>query len=248
MSGWADWDTPTGHAITRVANELAAFTPDPPGRKYILLVTDGTPNTCRVFDPDCGQDLAIKAVQDAFALGIGTFVIGVGNIARGMSTCDPNAGRCGEDHLQDIANAGTGAPVAPPPQSYWYSQCATIQSGTNPGTPQATYAASEAEAGNAPYFTATTAAELREALSGLLNDVISCTVEMDAIVTGNPALGEVTVDSNPVSYGDPNGWILETNRYSVTLQGAACRAFKDGAKVDIKFPCDPNGNPIAVRR
>jgi hypothetical protein len=248
--GETDWDTPTGHAITRVTADLQAYMPDPPGRKYILFVTDGTPNTCKVFDPDCGQDQALKAVQDAFAAGIGTFVIGVGNIAAGEN-CDRNSVRCGEDHLQDIANAGTGAPVAMPPTNYWYSQCA-VQAGvdpmTNMGTPLATYAPEGTPDGTAKYFVASTPAELQAALGDLLNNVIACTVEMDAIVTGNPALGQVAVAGNPVTYGDPNGWILEANRYAVTLQGNACKTFKDGAKVDIKFPCDPNGNPIAVRR
>jgi hypothetical protein len=244
------WDTPTGHAITRVAADLQAYMPDPPGRKYILFVTDGTPNTCKVFDPDCGQDQALKAVQDAFAAGIGTFVIGVGNIAAGEN-CDRNSVRCGEDHLQDIANAGAGAPVAQPPANYWYSRCAAEADDdptTNVGIPQATYAPEGTADGTAKYFVASTPAELQAALADLLNNVIACTVEMDAIVTGNPALGQVAVAGNPVTYGDPNGWILEANKYAVTLQGNACKTFKDGAKVDIKFPCDPNGNPIAVRR
>jgi hypothetical protein len=84
---------------------------------------------------------------------------------------------------------------------------------------------------------------------GLLANVISCTVEMDARVTGNPALGTVTVGGNPVTYSDPNGWALDmATLYNVTLQGAACETFKAGAELHISFPCDPSGNPIAVRR
>jgi hypothetical protein len=244
--GQTQWDTPTGHSINRVAAELAAYMPDPPGKKYILFVTDGTPNTCLVGDPNCGQDMAIAAVQAAFAQGIGTFVVGIGNIV--SETCDPQAGRCNEEHLQDIANAGAGQPVEPPPESYWYQQCPTMQSGTNPGTPVATYAASAAEAGTAPYYTATEPEQLRTALAGLLSDVISCTVEMDAIVTGDPSLGVVAVGGMPATYNDPDGWMLEADAYSVTLKGAACDTFKTGQDLHISFPCDPSGNPIAVHR
>jgi hypothetical protein len=91
--------------------------------------------------------------------------------------------------------------------------------------------------------------QLVSTLTGLLANVISCTVEMDAKVTGNPALGTVTVGGTPVSYADPNGWSLDmTTLYNVTLEGAACDTFKGGAELHISFPCDPSGNPIAVRR
>src|SRR5690606_35538307 len=73
-------ETPTGHAITRIAAELAEYMPDPPGPKYILLVTDGNPNTCQILDPQCGPDASVAAVQKAYELGIGTFVIGFGDI------------------------------------------------------------------------------------------------------------------------------------------------------------------------
>jgi hypothetical protein len=248
--GQTDWETPTGHSLRRIAADLAAVPADPPGsRKYMLFVTDGTPNTCMVPNPNCGQDLALKTIQDAYAAGIGTYVVGIGNITRDNPGCTLASMRCGEDHLQDVANAGTGQPVAPPPMSYWYEQCPAQASGTNPGTAQAVYAADATAAGTAPFYTATTAEELRTALTALLSDVISCTVELDATVTGNPALGTVTVGGTPVSYADPDGWTLDmTTLYNVTLQGAACDTFKGGAVLDIKFPCDPSGNPIAVRR
>jgi hypothetical protein len=248
--GETDWETPTGHSLRRIAADLAAFPADPPGsKKYILFVTDGTPNTCMVANPNCGQDLALKTIQDAYAAGVGTFVVGIGNITRDNPGCTLASMRCGDDHLQDVANAGTGQPVAPPPMSYWYEQCPAQASGVNPGTPQATYAADATLAGTSPFYTATTADELRTALNGLLSDVISCTVEMDAKVTGNPALGTVTVGGTPVNYSDPDGWTLDmTTLYTVTLQGAACETFKSGAVLNIEFPCDPSGNPIAVRR
>jgi hypothetical protein len=246
------WETPTGHAINRVAETLAAFNADPPGPKYILLVTDGNPNTCAMLDPQCGQDLSIKAVQDAYALGIGTFAVGIGDLVTNPNNgCQAEWGRCGDDHLQDLANAGQGLPVADPPENYKYQGCTAGMDG-GAGVVQATYASTTgATPGTAPYFTATDAAALQTAILGLLNQVVSCTLDMDAIVTGNPTLGVVTVNGAAVPINDPNGWILEPNNYQVTLQGTACETFKtvENSEVNVEFPCDPEtGEPIAEPR
>jgi hypothetical protein len=247
--GNLQWDTPTGHALGRVVADLVAYNPEPPGKKNILFVTDGTPNTCLVADPNCGQDLSIKAFQDAFAAGIGGYIVGLGDVLD--EQCDAQAGRCALDHLQDMANAGAGQPVAQPPMSYWYQQCTTQQSGTNPGTPVATYAATGETAGTAEYFTADTSAELLSALTELLSTFVSCTFDMNGIVTGNPANSLVTLQGMPLTFGDTAaGWVLEENRYQVTLTGTACEAYKqqsatsEGAQVRIIFYCDPEtGRP-----
>jgi hypothetical protein len=251
-----DWETPTGHAINRVVTELLAYQPDPPGRKYILLVTDGTPNTCLVGDPNCGQDVALKALQDAYAAEIQTFVIGMGAVLSESSAgCETRWGRCAADYLQDAANAGSGAPVEPPPMEYWYQQCATMQTGANPGTPVATYAA-VGGGGTEPYYTARSSSELLTALTGLLSDVASCTFDMNAYVTGDPTNSLVQLNGSPLAYGDTAaGWILEPNKYQVTLQGSACETFKSASQggaevnVNIVFYCDPEtGEPIAEPR
>src|SRR5688572_2393554 len=41
--GDTDWETPTGHSLRRIAADLTAFEGEPPGPKYMLFVTDGTP-------------------------------------------------------------------------------------------------------------------------------------------------------------------------------------------------------------
>jgi hypothetical protein len=237
----AKWETPTGHAINRVAAELNAFTADPPGPKYIVLVTDGNPNTCKVNDPQCGQDLSIKAVQDAFGLGIRTLAIGFGSIITDNAGCEPVRYRCGPEHLQDLANAGAGLPVHEQPPDFFYEPCSA-------GMPLvATYSATP---GAAPFFTAVDAPELRVALEQALVSVVSCTFDMDATVTGDPTLGQVSVAGQPLAIADPNGWTLEDNAYQVTLNGAACEQFRQGdVDVHIAFPCDPEtGEPTAVPR
>jgi hypothetical protein len=239
------WETPTGHALARAATDLAAFKGDPPGPKSILLVTDGNPNTCQIVDPQCGQDLSIKAVQDAFTAGIKTFVVGIGEVIEGNVGCEPEWGRCGPDHLQDIANAGLGLPVEPPPETFIWQSCADRYGRVLQGTYDTT-----AMPGTAKFYTAENAAQLTTAIEELLT-ALACTVEMDVRVTGNPALGSVLVGTakEPQVYGDANGWKLEDNRYQVTLQGAACEKFKAEQTLDINFPCDPlTGMPVAVKR
>ncbi|HEY4157644.1 MAG TPA: hypothetical protein VGM29_06085 [Polyangiaceae bacterium] len=231
-------ETPTGESVAAMTKKLHDFTPpagEGDGPRYILLVTDGNPDTCIRFDPQCGRDPSIKAVQDAYAAGIGTFVIGVGDIINNPNNGCHNNGpanpptRCGELFLQDIANAGTGQAVI--------EDLSDVNDGCTPNGFMATYGS---PGGTAKYYTATNQADLQTALSGLLNSVASCSFEMNATVTGNPGLGTVKVGSTAVAFNDPNGWKLESDNYTVTLQGTACDLFKAGSSnVDISFPCDP---------
>jgi hypothetical protein len=249
------WETPTDYAINYATKLLTDYMPDPPGKKYILLVTDGNPNTCQVIDPQCGQDLAIKATQDAFAAGIGLFVLGVGDIVvQPMNGC-PTAARCGLLHLQDLANAGVGAGVHPTPgcDDWHASGCTFTHEACNQNQMLlATYTPDAPDVGmpfavDTSMSSATT--NLVNALTALLNNAVSCTVDMDAIVQGDPSLGVVMLAGQRLTFGDPNGWLLESNSTSVTLQGMACTAFKaGGTDLSITFPCDPSGNPIAVHR
>jgi hypothetical protein len=90
-------DTPTGGSIDAVVKVLAAE-PDP---KYILLVTDGLPDTCENSNPGGGaeqtaaNDFTVKSAQAAKAAGIGLFIMGV-------------SADIAPDHLQAMANAGAG--------------------------------------------------------------------------------------------------------------------------------------------
>lgn len=241
------WETPTGHAIGRVAADLAALQTDPPGPKYILLVTDGNPNTCQVIDPQCGQDFTIKAAQDAYAAGVGTIPLGLGDIVEQPDDGCPHSARCGELHLQDIANAGKGLPVEAPAPELVYEQCNDKVGKVLLGT----YSSTTPVAENAPYFTASTAETLAAQLTTLLNSVVSCTLDMDAIVTGNPMNSEVLLNGSPIAFGDTvAGWTLEENKYQVTLQGTACTTLQTpGSTVSIKFFCDPvTGEPITEPR
>jgi hypothetical protein len=113
------------------------------------------------------------------------------------------------------------------------------------GTLLATYETDEDAVGAAPYFTPAHEAELVAAVEGLL----SCTVEMNARVTGNAELGKVEVDGKAVAYGGANGWELEAGMQALTLNGEACATFKSTGDVQIRFPCDPDtGRPVAEQQ
>ncbi|MFV8751749.1 vWA domain-containing protein [Nannocystaceae bacterium ST9] len=92
-------ETPTGESLDVVAGDLAAapFT----GQKFIVLATDGEPDTCAVPNPQEGQPEAVAAATNAFDLGIQTFIISVGD-------------EVSEGHLQDMANAGRGVQMGEP--------------------------------------------------------------------------------------------------------------------------------------
>lgn len=91
-----DGDTPTGDALQQVVTELQQ-TPGQ-GPRYILLVTDGNPDTCLQPNPDQGQPEAVAAAQRAYSAGIELYVLGISN------------GIAGEN-LQELANAGKGRPI-----------------------------------------------------------------------------------------------------------------------------------------
>jgi hypothetical protein len=159
------WETPTGHAIRRATEALLGDAT--PGRKYIVLVTDGIPNTCQTVDPQCGQDQAIFAVQQAHEAGITTYGLGIGNLTsvNGNTGCDPLIARCGADHLQDLANAGLGLPVLEPPDEYLLQPCVNVVGGY-----VATYSP---DGGSAPAHVTTSVAELRVALAEVFEMIVA---------------------------------------------------------------------------
>jgi hypothetical protein len=93
--------TPTGLAISQVTGTLDTdFHIDPAQPTIYVLATDGEPNGCGSSDTTAGRLASVTAVQNAYARGIQTYVISVG---------DDTA----TSHLQMLANAGVGSSGAP---------------------------------------------------------------------------------------------------------------------------------------
>ncbi len=155
------WETPTGHALSRVTLDLLAEPPE--ARKYILLFSDGAPDTCMTTKPQCGQDRAVFAVQRAFRAGIETRAIGVGYGTE--YDCNPDESRCNVDHFSDLANAGRGRPVEAPPAAYMTLPCVAETGGKLLGE-YFEYGASE------PYHWAESPDELRAAVEATLDEIL----------------------------------------------------------------------------
>jgi len=86
-------DTPTGESIDKAVAALQAI--QSAGPKYILLATDGEPDTCVQPKPSEGMPQALAAAQNAFAQGIRVYTLGVSD---GLA----------DARLQQLANAGLG--------------------------------------------------------------------------------------------------------------------------------------------
>ena len=99
-------DTPTGESVAEVSSIMAAWRPLPGQknqRKILVLATDGFPDTCASPDghDDAAKVMSERAIQQAYASGITTYVLSVGR-------------SIAESHLSRMANAGVGKPLSPP--------------------------------------------------------------------------------------------------------------------------------------
>ncbi len=99
-------DTPTGESILGTLRQFDVH-PDQ-GRKILLLATDGEPDTCAQPDPQRGQPESVAAAQAAYAQGVETIILSVGN-------------QVGAPHLEDMANAGVGMLVGGAQQAPYYT-------------------------------------------------------------------------------------------------------------------------------
>lgn len=206
-------ETPTGAAFQEAVALLQATPAD--GSRYIILATDGEPDTCAHADPQCGQDESIKAVQDAFALGIRTVVIGIGD-------------SLGAKHLEDLANAGDGQPVSMPDQSF-------INTCVNGGyaSTTATYSAT---GGTAVYFQPTDQQALQAALGTAIDGVRSCIFELKKSVRPDLANRcQVSLDGQPLAH--EVDWQL-VSESELELRPSSCEALQTADGIDIACPCE----------
>jgi hypothetical protein len=221
-------ETPTAAAIQQALPVLLA---DPsPGEKVMLLVTDGDPDFCNDPDRICAMDAVIGAVQDAFEQNVLTTVFGL------------QRAELSERHLQDVANAGAGLPVALPPGVNSVEDLRNRCRNNPVGSLQGTYSP---QAGNAQFFQAngTDQIALGAALDAVIYGIRSCVFDLAGAAEINPELvsdATITIeDGAPLVFGDPNGWTLRTET-QVELLGGACQQLKDPStgSIDFDFPCE----------
>jgi hypothetical protein len=100
--------TPTGESIQASLPALTGLDPVAfPGRKVLVLATDGEPDLCADGnDEDGGRMRSVAEIQAAFDLGVTTYVISVGDDV-------------GEEHLHELANIGQGFPADDPMDRFY---------------------------------------------------------------------------------------------------------------------------------
>jgi len=93
-------ETPTSYAIQQATEVLLAD--ESPGGRFILLVSDGSPDMCNDNYNACGVDGTIASLQVAATKGVRTLVFGI------------ETGTVTQSEFDKFAQAGAGeAPVAP---------------------------------------------------------------------------------------------------------------------------------------
>ncbi|WP_437878355.1 vWA domain-containing protein [Sorangium sp. So ce513] len=208
-------ETPTGMTFNEtVIPDLVAF--GEPGPKYILFVTDGEPDRCDDGPAVCARDDVVGAVQSAYRQGIGTFVFGLGEGSFA-------------DHLQDLANAGSGQPVRRPQNT---QQSCFTGAGTYADV-----------GGTAMVYTPdpTNATALENELNAAITGAKSCTFDLQGSIKvdlAHASEGQVLIDGTPVPYDEQNGWYMESSTQLV-LTGDACERLKTATQgISFDFPCE----------
>lgn len=215
-------ETPTAAALEEIT-KLLTETDDQPdsneplGPKHILLVTDGEPDFCDDPNVTCSRDAVVAAVQNAFTLGVSTFIFSIG-------------GEVERAHLGDVANAGVGLPVEDRQMAVMY-QCPERR-----GSYSAT-------SGNAPFFEpdVTNQQALVETLTSAIAGVRSCVFDLQGKVQIDLSMadqGLVTIDGAPVPYGTPDGFRMNSPTQLELLGGACANLRKpETLRISIDFPC-----------
>jgi hypothetical protein len=91
---------------------------------------------------------------------------------------------------------------------------------------------------NAPFYQALDQQALYDAFETIINGVRPCTFTLDGTVApGSEGSGTVVLDGESLTYGDPNGWKMNSSN-EIELTGTACQKIQDGEHtLDVSFPC-----------
>lgn len=200
------------------AAPLLPATRNPAAPVVFILATDGEPDSSQNPDPSftsadgqVAQTWSLNAVAEARNAGIKTYVI---SVAGGTNT---------ENHLAQLAcEGGTGPKVTAP------SGVVACANNSAPATGGA--------------IVANDTSALDAALRGLVAQSIPCSFQLAGTVNDVSlarSSGQVTVGSTPVALDATNGWWLNDDGKTFTLNGNACTAFRatPGTPLHASFPC-----------
>ncbi len=96
-----------------------------------------------------------------------------------------------------------------------------------------------AAAGGGEVYPGFSPGALAKAFEEIIDGVRSCVIDLDGeIAPGKESTGKVTLDGEPLTLDDPNGWQVNTPS-QIELLGDACEAIKSGGHdLAISFPCE----------
>lgn len=240
------FETPAREALDMIGAKLRADTT--PGDKYVLFVTDGEPDYCDDQNALCAPDSVVAGLQNLYAQGITTLVMGL----------QASTGALPPGILQAFTNAGRGEPTVAPLRKAtdttfdFYDQCLgvagwkadltasgkTAERGVTLGTYSATAGPSKPSAPSSSDQDLIVK-ELRRALQ----TVKTCDFDLQGKIKVNVAKagdGKVLIDGSAVTYdaSKVNGWHMETET-QLSLDGPACEKWRStGQKINFDFPCD----------
>jgi hypothetical protein len=229
-------ETPTSKVLGSVKEILSA---DPsPGRKYVLLVTDGEPDFCDDGNSVCAVDASVGALQDLHAAGITTLIFGVDSTLSTVSGAT----------LQAFADAGAGQPVSSVAGNgaTVKDQCQTSSgwvSAFNASGAVGSSVGSYGSSGGATVFRPdpTDQAALTKLFATAVSGIKSCLFDLAAglsVDLTKLASAKVTIEGQSIPRDDSNGWRMKTPT-QLELRGSACELWHDPdhRTIDFKFPC-----------
>lgn len=206
-------ETPTAAALSQMAQMLAGDRHS--GAKFILLVTDGDPDFCDDGDPSCARDAVVAAAQAAYARGITTLVFRVGSLVA-------------SDHLADVANAGSGQPVARRRSQETCPGASALYSQTG---------------GDAQFYDVIPAGtQAADAISAVIASIRGCVFEVrgpDQLDAAAIDAALLEIDGRPAARGAPDGFRMNTPT-QLELLGASCQRWRaPDAQIALHTPCQP---------
>src|SRR5690606_23177181 len=215
-------DTPTPAALAEARAILLADTS--PGKRYIVLVTDGNPDFCDNGNAICPQDATVAALQETAAAGNETIVFGLKAVEYFI---EPEV-------MTAFANVGAGLPVD------WFAGLPKAEQGGNTqisnecqGTAVGTYST---PGGTAEAFLGASPQELVESLKAKVSGLKSCTIEFNFEVK-DAKTGEIFVhdEATPIPQDQ---WRMNTSS-EIELLGDACTQWQspDVSYFFAGFPC-----------
>ncbi len=204
----ADSDTPTAESINAIVDVMPSAAEYQ--QRLLLLVTDGSPDTCEhpgansPADPFFEQarlQSELAAVQ-AYLQGIEVYTLLIADADNDDDVL--------EEHIQRLANSGVG-------------KATNLEQG-NPNA--------------APFFKGSDASTISSQFGDMLRTAYKCRFQLDGTVT-EPDSGTVTLGDSDLVY-ETDWMILEGANGSVLeLIGDSCQSYLDNAgQLQADFPCD----------